>query len=82
MNTKQRRRLSIILMVAFLIAMLMGTGPGVLLVNRPSTFLGLPILYTWAILWYAVQVVIALIAFRWLWQDAGSESTVDQQERS
>ncbi|WP_145255798.1 hypothetical protein [Planctomycetes bacterium Pan216] len=71
MKDTSRRGLAIALTLAFLFAMVMGTGPGVLLVNHPRSFLGLPLLYTWAIFWYVVQVMIALVAYFWLWRDAG-----------
>jgi hypothetical protein len=47
--------------------MLLGAGPGILLVNRPDTFLGIPLVYAWAICWYLVQVAVAFIAYFALW---------------
>ena len=53
--------------------MLMGVGPGVLLVNRPVVFLGLPLLYVWGLFWYAVHIVIVVTAYLYLWRDVSGE---------
>lgn len=45
----------------------MATGPGVLLVNRPETFLGLPLIYVWGILWYLFICGIALVTDHFIW---------------
>ncbi len=68
-TSTKRSPLGVVLSLAFVIAMLMSVGPGVLLVNRPEAFLGLPILYAWAIFWYFVLVAIALLAFFFVWRD-------------
>ena len=64
-----RTRLGWILTTAFAFVMFMAVGPGVLLVNRPDTFIGLPLLYAWGVFWYLVIVVIALAAYRFVWSD-------------
>ena len=51
----------------FFLTMFMATGPGVLLVNRPTTALGLPLLYVWGLSWYLVQVVCVLWAAKAIW---------------
>ncbi len=63
----QRRTLSTALVIAVAVAMLMGVGPGIYLVNRPDSFLGIPLLYAWGLLWYAVHVVIVVTAYCCLW---------------
>ena len=45
----QRRTLSTSLVIAVAVAMLMGVGPGIYLVNRPDSFLGIPLLYAWGL---------------------------------
>ena len=55
--------------------MCMAVGPGVLLVNRPDMFLGLPLLYAWGIFWYVVIVAIALLAYRYVWCDGPDEDS-------
>ena len=64
-----RARLGLVLTAAFTFAMFMAVGPGVLLVNRPDTFVGVPLLYAWGVFWYLVIVVIALAAYRFVWSD-------------
>jgi hypothetical protein len=80
-HSKRRKWLEIILIAAFVVAMLMGVGPGVLLVNRPDAILGMPLLYAWGILWYAVHVVIVLVAYRFLWRDSAAEPRAGEDDR-
>ena len=71
---KPHRNLSRILIAVFLIAMFMGSGPGLRLINPDPTdpnavftFLGLPKIYAWGLLWYAVQLTVILIAYFKIW---------------
>ncbi len=70
-------RLSKILALIFLFALIMGPGPGLYLVNpspdNPSstTFLGIPVLITWSTFWFFVQAVVVLVAYRKLWTNDG-----------
>lgn len=70
MNAPDRQSsiLSRFLFVLFLVSMIMGTGPGTLLVNRAVTVQGIPLLYLWGILWYVVLVAIALVAYFRIWK--------------
>jgi len=77
---RSRKRLGIVLTMALFAAMVMGTGPGLLLVNpeaaRPETaftVFGLPTVYAWGLLWYAVQLVIILTACFTLWRTDGDD---------
>lgn len=63
------------LIALFVLAMTMATGPGVLLVNRPTTILGIPVVYAWGILWYFVIVGVALTAYFTLWKQSADELT-------
>ena len=63
-----KQRLSYILTIVFVIAMIMGVGPGVQLVNRPESVMGLPLLYVWGLLWYVVHIVIVTTAYLYLWR--------------
>lgn len=73
---RRRSGLGWVLAIAFALTMVMGTGPGVLLVNRPETFLGIPLVYAWGIFWYLVQVAIAVVAYFTVWKEAEvNEST-------
>ena len=77
-------KLAIILTVLMFVTMFMGTGPGLRLINpdpaRPETafsVFGLPTVYAWGLLWYAVQVVIVLVACFTLWRPEGGENASD-----
>ena len=68
------RRLSISLALIFIFAMIMGPGPGVYLVDPgpdhvgpAPTFLGLPVIYSWAILWFGVQSAVLVTAYLKVW---------------
>ncbi len=69
MKPVARKRLGWALFALFALSMVMGTGPGVLLVNRPQPLLGLPALCTWGLFWYLVQAGVVVVAYRWLWRD-------------
>jgi len=67
------RRLAILLSAIFLFALIMGPGPGLSLINdyaaKGGTVLGIPILYAWAVFWFAVEAGVVAIAYRKLWKD-------------
>ena len=67
-----RSKLSRNLFIAFFIALLMGPGPGLYLINgyaaEGGTMLGLPALYFWALFWCAVEAVIVLVAYKKIWK--------------
>lgn len=72
------RRLAWILSTVFLVALVMGTGPGLLLVNEPVMVplgfgLALPALYAWGLLWYAVEVICVVLAYAFVWRDTQEE---------
>ena len=68
-----KTRLSKILAAIFVFATVMGSGPGLYLVNpspdasSPTTFLGMPILFAWACFWFFVQAGVVLVAYCKLW---------------
>lgn len=66
-NNTDRRDLR--LTITVLVCMTMAVGPGVFLVNRPVCFLGLPVLYVWAILWYLGLCLVALTMLRKTWSE-------------
>lgn len=68
MSPAARKRLTWILGLAFALAMVMGPGPGVLLVNRAELFLGLPLIYVWGVFWYGVQLSVILLCYTLLWR--------------
>ncbi len=68
-----KTRLSIVLSAIFFFATLMGTGPGLHLVNplpgeTPATILGMPILFAWAVFWFCVQASVVMTAYCKLWK--------------
>lgn len=76
------KRLARILVVTFIFAVMMGAGPGVYLVNpdpgdpEARRFIGgIPIVYAWAVFWFAIQATCVVIAYRRLWRTglAGGE---------
>ena len=68
-----KTRLSKILAAIFVFATIMGPGPGLYLVNpspedaASATFLGMPVLYSWAAFWFFVQAAVILVAYFKLW---------------
>lgn len=69
-------------LVALFLAMAMATGPGVILVNRPVTILGLPAIYFWGILWYFIIGGLAVFADRRLWRHQLEETETKEEEES
>ncbi len=70
----RRRWLAVLLSATFVLAVLMGIGPGLYLINpNPAdpnatfTFLGVPRIYAWAVLWFFVQATVVLVAYFQLW---------------
>ena len=73
--TKRHRRLGLMLFAVFALAMVMGPGPGLRLVNpEPAAareglrFLGLPVIYAWGLFWYGVQAAVVLTACLTIWK--------------
>ena len=77
MGPRTRTRLRSLLIVLFAAAMIMGTGPGVLLVNRPESVFGIPLVYAWGLLWYLVLVLIAVVASAFLWKSDDRDEEPD-----
>jgi len=72
---KSRTPLAITLTVIFLVALVMGPGPGSLLIAPPGSdpplWFGIPALYLWAVLWFFVEAAVIIIAACTLWQKEG-----------
>jgi hypothetical protein len=63
--------------------MFMGPGPGLLLVNPDreaanTNVMGIPIIYAWGLLWYAVLVGIILAAYILVWRHDDDVSDEEQ----
>ena len=75
-NTKKhRQRFGLVLFLVFALAMVMGPGPGLRLVNpEPDAardgllFLGLPVVYAWGLFWYGVQAAVVVTACFTIWK--------------
>lgn len=61
-----RRELAFL--VALLLCMALATGPGVLLVNRPETVFGFPIIYVWGVAWFLIIAVLAVLTDQLVWK--------------
>lgn len=73
-TSSSRNRLSIVLSLVFVAAIVMGAGPGLYLVNPDPndleatiTWLGVPVVYAWVICWFVVQACVVLVAYFSLW---------------
>ena len=82
MNEDQRRnsKLGRILTCVFLIALVMGPGPGIYLVNpHPAdpasavSVLGVPILYVWSVFWLCVEISVVTTAYFKIWNRRETE---------
>ena len=76
-NKTKRRTLGIMLGLIFVFALVMGTGPGIYLVNpdpgdpaaKLTIFGSVPVIYAWVMFWYMVEAAVAVIAYFCLWKD-------------
>jgi hypothetical protein len=76
-GSRRNRRLGIVLAAVFAIALLMGPGPGILLVNPSDPAVdpllwGVPKVYLWALFWYAVEAGVLVVAATSLWKERPS----------
>jgi hypothetical protein len=70
------RSLKHLVISAFVVAMIMGPGPGLRLINPDASdpdatflFAGIPIIYAWGLFWYAIQLIAIIIAYKKLWKE-------------
>ena len=70
-----RKPSSSLLSALFAVAVFMGAGPGLRLINPDAadpaatfTTLGLPTVYVWGLFWYAVQLAVIVLAYRHHWR--------------
>ena len=68
-----RKYLPWLLAAIFALAMLMGAGPGILLINEPKTWFGYPRLYVWALVWCSVEAAVILAAYFFVWRSPDEE---------
>lgn len=67
-NLDNRLKLGWLLAAIFALAMILGAGPGILFVNQPATWFGLPRLYVWGIFWCAVEIAVVVAAYLFVWK--------------
>ena len=74
-SSVSKRRMAWILGTLFAIAIVMGPGPGIYLVN-PDPYesvarliLGMPVVYVWTAFWFLCQAVVVVLAYRKLWKE-------------
>lgn len=72
-SSERRQRMKWLSWGLMLMALIIGCGPGLLLVNSPEPFLGWPRLFVWGAVWYFVQVAGVLVAYRFVWTDTDSD---------
>jgi hypothetical protein len=62
-----------ILSAVFLFALVMGPGPGAMLLDgtreQPNFLFGVPVLYLWVVFWFLVLAGCVIIAARTIWND-------------
>ncbi|MCA8982666.1 MAG: hypothetical protein KDA76_02810 [Planctomycetaceae bacterium] len=79
---KSRRFLCTLMSSLVVLSLVMSVGPGVLLVNRPTMFLGLPLVYAWGIGWYLMICLAAFVSYFWLWAaEIEGEQPGEQQSK-
>ncbi|HUT26271.1 MAG TPA: hypothetical protein VM492_18225 [Sumerlaeia bacterium] len=64
-----RKQWGIVLFLAYAVSFLFSHGPGILPFNKADLVLGFPVLYLWAVGWYAVQLAIVVAAYRLVWKE-------------
>ena len=74
-KTTRHRRFGLVLFAVFALAMVMGPGPGLRLINpEPTTaresllILGVPVVYAWGLFWYGVQAAVVVSACLTIWK--------------
>ena len=74
MKTRQLRLVSVVLTIIFVLALLMGAGPGLYLINPDASdpeatrdFLGMPVIYVWALFWFLVEAAVVVVAYITVW---------------
>ena len=72
-NGESRRSLARLLAGVFVVALVLGPGPGSMWIDgseaAPRFWFGIPALYAWLVLWFAVMAGCVVIAARRLWTD-------------
>ena len=74
-KTTRQRRFGLVLFAVFALAMVMGPGPGLRLINPEPTaaresllILGVPVVYAGGLFWYGVQAAVVVSACLTIWK--------------
>jgi hypothetical protein len=72
MTPASKRSLGRWLSLAFIVALLMGPGPGALLIRAapgesPVSIWGVPILYLWTVFWAVVMAAVVVLSSHFIW---------------
>jgi hypothetical protein len=74
-RSQVKRRIAVILAVVFAVAVVMGPGPGIYLINPDSEegarrlLFGMPIVYAWTAFWFGCQALVVVLCYRLLWRE-------------
>ena len=86
---EKRQKLGRILAVAFVLAPILGPGPGLRLINpdindpnAAYTVFGLPKVYAWGLFWYGVELAIILTAYFKIWRADEAAPDDDQPKEA
>jgi hypothetical protein len=79
---EQRRKLGRLFFAMFVLALIMGPGPGIYLINPDPGdaearrfFLGAPIIYVWAAFWFIIQASAVALSYLFLWKTTADPTT-------
>lgn len=76
---ERKKRLARRLTAIFILAFVMGPGPGIYLINPspgrdvPRVVFGIPVLYVWAVFWFFVMAATVFTAYKKVWTVEDSE---------
>ena len=72
-DSRRPNPLGLLLAIIFCVALLMGPGPGALLVggdpDKVRTLFGVPALYLWLVFWFLVMAGCIVTAAKLVWKD-------------
>lgn len=74
-DERRRRRIGLALFCLFALALVMGPGPGIYLVNpgieeaNSRTVLGMPVIYVWTVFWCSVQAAVVVVSYFTVWKE-------------
>ena len=73
MSPAARKLTGWILAAIFALALTMGAGPGIFLIDQTQSWFGLPRLYVWVIFWFCVEAIVVVVTYTVLWRAPDTE---------